>query len=535
LYNVIVNYFRRLFYPDANGLSRKVNGPEHPDTIRALHALALSYPRAQALALREEAFALSRKVNGPDSPSTERAAYNLDLSYSAVGRDQDALKVREELVRVSMKIYGPEHRRTLRALDRLERAYYAAGRWQDALRMKADYARWNPNDLNASLPVMQLWFGKDADYTATCRRLLKFAEGTQLPTTAERAAKSCLLRPVSDPEQLDQILALARRAVELGADHQFLGWFQLALGMAEYRRGDYPAADKALHAAEEMAPVNARFFLAMSQFKQGHFEEARRWFDRAAAEMPPFPDDDLNPLAGEASADDMIVWLAYKEAKAILGAEDSRTTVATWVRKLQETAAEHPDDSVGTLRLALVLCWSGKLTEHEALCRKLLEAAAQSEDPAIHDRAAKAYLLRPRPEPQMLKLAAASARKTLILARPGDELYPWFLTVAGAAACREGQPSEADALLDKAIQAPLHENQRRLALAFRAMARLQAGKVEEARADLAEIEKAHLPVPDHTRMSAVLRDQDQLAVRLAYDEAKAKLSEAQPVAATGSR
>ena len=102
-------------------LSRKINGPEHPDTIRALHVLALSYPHAQALALKEETFALSRKVNGPDSPSTERAAYYLDLCYSAVGRDQDALKVREELVRVSLKIYGPEHRRTLRALDRLAR------------------------------------------------------------------------------------------------------------------------------------------------------------------------------------------------------------------------------------------------------------------------------------------------------------------------------------------------------------------------------------------------------------------------------
>ena len=516
-------------------LSRKVNGPEHPDTIKALHGLAMTYPHAQALPLREEALALSRKVNGPDHPSTFRAANNLELSYSAVGRDQDALKLREELVRLSNKLNGPEHRLTLQALDRLERAYYATGRWQDAIQIKADHARWDPKDLNATLPVVQLWFGRDDDYAATCRRLLKFVEGTRVPTTAERVAKACLLRPVTDPAQLEQSLVLARRAVELGADHQFAGLFQLALGMAEYRRGDYRAANKALRAAERKAPVNARFFLAMILFHQVQAVEARRLFDLAAAEMPPLPDDDLNPLARGASGDDMIAWLAYKEAKALLGIKNSGPpSVTAWVSKLQESVAQRPGDTIQSLHLALVLCWSGRSAEHELLCRQMLNTATASKDPVVHDRAAKAYLLRPRPEPETLKLAAASARQALALAKTGDPNLPWFLTVAGGAACREGKFAEAETLLSKAIESPFHENQRRLALAFRAMTRRQAGRPGEARTDLEEIEKANLPIPDRTRMSAILREQDQLAVRLAYDEAKAQLAEMPPATVTGT-
>jgi hypothetical protein len=54
----------------------------------------------------------------------------------------------------------------------------------------------------------------------------------------------------------------------------------------------------------------------MSLFKQGKAEEARRLALEAAAKMKPLPKDDEAPLAG--GADDLILWLAYKEARARL-------------------------------------------------------------------------------------------------------------------------------------------------------------------------------------------------------------------------
>jgi hypothetical protein len=109
------------------------------------------------------------------------------------------------------------------------------------------------------------------------------ATGTDDPSTADRAAKGACLLPFSDPQLLEATLMLARRAVDLGREHKYLHYFQLALGMAEYRSGSYAAADEALaEAAQGGANIPhlfhpARFFHAMSLFQQG-----RGWRQPAA-------------------------------------------------------------------------------------------------------------------------------------------------------------------------------------------------------------------------------------------------------------
>jgi len=57
----------------------------------------------------------------------------------------------------------------------------------------------------------------------------------------------------------------------------------------------------------------------MSLFRQGKRDEARRLANAAAAKMKPLPKDDKNPLADQAVDDDLILWLAYKEAKELIG------------------------------------------------------------------------------------------------------------------------------------------------------------------------------------------------------------------------
>jgi hypothetical protein len=57
----------------------------------------------------------------------------------------------------------------------------------------------------------------------------------------------------------------------------------------------------------------------MSLFRQGKANEARKLATEAAAQMKPLPKDEQNPLAGGATDDDLILWLAYKEAKALIG------------------------------------------------------------------------------------------------------------------------------------------------------------------------------------------------------------------------
>ena len=98
----------------------------------------------------------------------------------------------------------------------------------------------------------------------------------------------------------------------------------MALGMAEYRSGHYAAADAALLAASELGKRihyvsgTAAFYRAMSLFKQGREAEAHKLATEAFAKMKALPADENNPLVGGANADDLILWMAYKEAKTLL-------------------------------------------------------------------------------------------------------------------------------------------------------------------------------------------------------------------------
>ena len=94
-------------------------------------------------------------------------------------------------------------------------------------------------------PRIQAWLGQQKEYSATCDRVLELAKDTKEPTDAECAAKICSLR-ASDAKTHEAALDLARRAVELGKGNRLMCYFQMALGMAEYRCGHYAEADVAL-------------------------------------------------------------------------------------------------------------------------------------------------------------------------------------------------------------------------------------------------------------------------------------------------
>jgi hypothetical protein len=205
----------------------------------------------------------------------------------------------------------------------------------EALDKKDELARWTkelaaiPTELGLDdtmhflmSAALQAWFGQDKVLAETCRRgLASYMPG---PEQCDRVAKACSLRPSTDAAQLKAALALARKAVQLGKDSPNLPWFQMALGMAEYRSGHFTEADAALIAAaksgENMPHVvgTSALFRAMSLFRQGKEDEARKLATTAAAKMKPLPKDEQNPLAGSATTDDLILWLAYKEAKAML-------------------------------------------------------------------------------------------------------------------------------------------------------------------------------------------------------------------------
>ncbi len=181
-------------------------------------------------------------------------------------------------------------------------------------------------EVAVKVAALQAWFGQDAEYAATRERMLAWAADTANPQAAERVAKLACLRPASDAPQRESILALARRGVELGKNSGYLRWFHWALGMAEFRSGHYPAADKSLAiAAQSVSPFDdrlegtANFFRAMSLFQQGKPAEARALFTATEANMKkPLPPADHDVIAANEFHDVIILWLACKEARALL-------------------------------------------------------------------------------------------------------------------------------------------------------------------------------------------------------------------------
>jgi len=198
----------------------------------------------------------------------------------------------------------------------------STGRTREAVSHLAKASTANPKDTRLSLEVAarQAWFGQDKELAATRQRIIAFAKGTNDAVTAERAARACSILPSASKAELESALSLGRTAVKLGPDGE---WNLLAIGMAEYRSGNYAAAEGALLAAKAGSknPIltgSSAYYLAMSLFRQGKAEEADKLTIGAAAQMKPLPKDDQNPLANNANWDDLLLWLAYKEAKAVI-------------------------------------------------------------------------------------------------------------------------------------------------------------------------------------------------------------------------
>jgi tetratricopeptide (TPR) repeat protein len=218
----------------------------------------------------------------------------------------------------------------------------AEAEYGKALAIRQKLVDDNPSDIHfrgglsidyLRVAVLQAWFGQDKELSSTREKLLSLAKDTEDPLLADKAAKCCSLRQ-ADPKLCEAALVLARRAVEHGKGSRWLVYFEMALGMAEYRIGDFAEADAALTAAMNDPARNngvsstSAFYRAMSLFRQGKTELARKLAIEAAAKMKPLPVDELQPLAGGGDENDLIMWLAYKEAKAMIRFDATPATPA---------------------------------------------------------------------------------------------------------------------------------------------------------------------------------------------------------------
>src|SRR5215470_4512421 len=100
--------------------------------------------------------------------------------------------------------------------------------------------------------------------------------------------------------------------------------------MAEFRSGDFTAAEQAFLAAEKGARENqdgpcapavqyaSAFYRVMIMINRGKQAESATLFAETKRAMKPLPSDENNPFVDGASYEDLITWLAFKETQALL-------------------------------------------------------------------------------------------------------------------------------------------------------------------------------------------------------------------------
>src|SRR5277367_2601961 len=88
-------------------------GEEHPDTLMAMHLLALTYAslegkHADAARMNKDVLEKRKRILGEEHPDTLTTMHNLAHIYTQQGRNADATSIQEDVLEKRKKISGEE-------------------------------------------------------------------------------------------------------------------------------------------------------------------------------------------------------------------------------------------------------------------------------------------------------------------------------------------------------------------------------------------------------------------------------------------
>lgn len=175
--------------------------------------------------------------------------------------------------------------------------------------------------------ALQVWLGMETEYSALCDLALAKVPVDGDLYDLDRVAKLCCLIRHQTPVRLRRALDLARSAVERGNGDALIRYLLMGQGIAEFRNGNLEDANRLLERAGNLGQSDpfvsqpARFYRALCLAQMGRDEQARSLAHSAALEMEPLPPADAPPLANGRTENHLIIWLAYQEARDVLGPE----------------------------------------------------------------------------------------------------------------------------------------------------------------------------------------------------------------------
>ncbi|MGH7176275.1 MAG: tetratricopeptide repeat protein, partial [Tepidisphaeraceae bacterium] len=233
-------------------------GPTHPDTLKAMMSLSVSYSSAgrhdEALKLRLETVELMRKTLGPDHPHTLIGLNNLASCYEQLGQHEEALKLREETLRLRKAKLGPDHPEIILSMGNVAFSLVTLHRDDEAVNTIDDCIQRSagktvdPRVVPWLMDLRLRVFQKKND-AAGCRDTARRWENLNR-TDAENLYTAACMRAVTDAviRAGDKSQDAARQA-DAESDQAMI-WLKQALA-AGYDKFDHMRKDKDLDALRE--------------------------------------------------------------------------------------------------------------------------------------------------------------------------------------------------------------------------------------------------------------------------------------------
>ncbi|WP_052573648.1 serine/threonine-protein kinase [Haloferula sp. BvORR071] len=347
---------------------------ESPDGVRAMANLAISYERAgrhaEALKLRETALETSRKIFGTEHPETVRAMGALAGSLSHEGRAEEAKTLAQDAARLRGKALASPRVKMLEEIAEVATAYENAGLPEEGAKLRDEIARRaelevppNPDyqwvhwlmpraearlragnwkgaaedeEILSGFPgggssdrlmhwaAVALRAGDANAYAKVRDRAIAELRGSPYLLNTERLAKICWLMSA---QGLDKEQAKSWNVLALQIEGYQRSWAEWNMGLAEYRCGNFAAAEPLLEkclaanlSGECRSSALAVQAMVLHELKRE--PEAREALSKAAAILGDTfaqPDGTTQKVAAGQMYDWLIARCLYREAEKALG------------------------------------------------------------------------------------------------------------------------------------------------------------------------------------------------------------------------
>jgi tRNA A-37 threonylcarbamoyl transferase component Bud32/aromatic ring-cleaving dioxygenase len=527
-------------------------GPGHPDTLAAMHRLAMAYHDTgkldRAIELREAVLEARKNNLGPEHPDTLGAMNDLANSYYLADQQTKAMRLREQVLALTKKKLGDEDELTLTAINNLANSYHAHHRYQEALELRERAlpayekikGRQHPDTIAAmgSLATSYAHFNQKRralTMRETVARLSAQAFGEDHPDTL--LAQEQLAGSYHDARRFDEALAFRERVLERrqeinGPAHpRTLGAINnLAISC---NAADQPA--RALSLREQVRDLAERAYgrqhkltlIAMHNLGNS-YQENGRWDESLALRR------EVLKRCRERYGDDHKDTLWATDSYATTLAEHGDTDRA--IAQLEAAAAMKSDDLTIALKLAKLYLWFDRQSDYDKLRAAAMRRIAAGDDTIDAEAAVTLVCLDRINEPSDAEAVLAFAIKRLSPTDPQGDPRPGRELSLGLAALRAGEPQDAARWLTKAVQTGEGSDDEafvtvaQTADLYRVLIDNGKGQTDEAQHRFDTVQTKMKPLPeDADQPLAELADYDALLAWLASREASAAL---RPTAAT---